>query len=163
MKERDFNREHRKQRRLEQIGANRPQCPRCGETDWRCFEATSMPQCANCQIKSGPMPPGRCKQRRLKQLGTDRPICGMCGEAGWRCLEAHHVAGRRHDPRTVILCANDHLRVTDDQKDHLSTENHADPLLDKIGRFLLGLADMLRVIVDMLIEFGDALIAQARH
>jgi hypothetical protein len=163
MNEGEFKRELRKRRRLEQIGTNTPKCPRCGETDWRCFEVTSMPHCANCQIKAGPERNKRARQRRPKKLGTDNPTCAMCGETDRRCLEAHHVAGRRHDPRTVVLCANDHLRVTDDQKDYPSTENHADPLLNKIGHFLLGLADMLGVIVDMLIEFGGALIARAQQ
>ena len=37
----------------------------------------------------------------------------------------------------------------------------ADPLLDRIGHFLLGLADMLRLVVEKLIVFGNALIERA--
>jgi hypothetical protein len=38
----------------------------------------------------------------------------------------------------------------------------ADPDLDDIGRLLLRLADMLRIIVDALVEFGNQLIARAQ-
>jgi hypothetical protein len=161
MNDREFNREWRKQRRLEQIDTNTPRCS-CGETDWRCFEATSMPHCVNCQIKTGPAKAERSRQRRLKELGTDRPFCAMCGETDWRCIELHHVAGRKRDSATVPLCANDHLRMTDDQLDYPRSMQADDQLLDKIGHFLLGLADMLRVIAEHLVEFGHALIARAQ-
>jgi hypothetical protein len=157
----EFNREQRKQRRFEQIGANAPSCS-CGETDWRCFEATSMPNCANCQIKTGPAKGERSRQRRLKKLGTDHPACSMCGETDWRCLELHHIAGRKRDPATVLLCANDHLRMSDDQKDHPLSIGGDDRLLDQIGHFLLGLADMLRLIAERLAEFGRNLTARAQ-
>ena len=162
MDDREFLRERRKQRCLERIGTDNPLCPDCGETDWRCFEASSMPRCANCQIKAAPTRPERSKARRLKELGTDRPICAMCGETDWRCLEAHHVAGQRRDRRTVIVCANDHLRLTDDQKDHPNSNGVNDAFLDRVGHFLLGLADMLRIVVDALVEFAHELIARAQ-
>jgi hypothetical protein len=162
MDDREFQRERRKQRRLEQIGTDNPRCPDCGETDWRCFEATSMPRCVNDRIKAGPARTDRSKQRRLKELGSVKPLCAMCGESDWRCLEAHHVAGQRRDSTTIILCANDHLRMSDEQYEHRAFDPTADPLLDKIGHFLLGLADMLRIIVDALVEFGNQLIAHAQ-
>lgn len=160
MNDRDFDRERRKQRRLGQLGTNNPWCT-CGETDWRCFDVGSMPRCINCHLKSSPNPDDRSLKRKLKALGTDRPICGACGETDPRCFELHHVAGRKQDSMTVLLCANDHRRVTDDQKDHPTPTESYDELLAKIGNFLLGLADMLRVIVERLIEFGNALIEHA--
>jgi hypothetical protein len=162
MDDRDFNRERRKQWRLEQLGTNTPTCPRCGEKDWRCFEATSMPRCANCQIKATPARGQRTRQRRLKELGSASPICAMCGETDSRCLEAHHVAGQRRDRRIVLLCANDHLRMSEDQRDHPNSDAPTDPFLDRVGHFLLGLADMLRVIVDALFDFGNQLIVRAQ-
>jgi hypothetical protein len=86
----------------------------------------------------------------------------MCGETDWRCLEAHHVAGQRRDQTTLILCANDHMRMSEEQRDHPNSHAPADPFLDRVGHFLLGLADMLRVIVDALVDFGNQLIAQGQ-
>lgn len=103
----------------------------------------------------------RRKQLRLEKLGTNTPSCGMCGETDWRCLELHHVAGGGRDPVTVIICVNCHRKVSDDQKDHPASAEATDPLLDRIGHFLLGLADMLRLIVETLGEFGRALIDRA--
>lgn len=103
----------------------------------------------------------RRKQARFEKFGTDTPACAICGEHDWRCLELHHVAGQKHDETVVILCANHHRIVTDDQKDHPSSEPAADPLFDRIGHFLLGLADMLKRIVDTLYEFGHELIKRA--
>jgi hypothetical protein len=101
------------------------------------------------------------KQNRLEKLGTNEPLCGICGEADWRVMDLHHVAGHGRDDLTVCICANDHRRVTDDQKDHPPFCSDADPLLDKVGHFLLGLADMLKLIVERLYEFGRKLIERA--
>jgi hypothetical protein len=101
------------------------------------------------------------KQRRLETLGTNEPRCGACGEGDDRTLEAHHVAGRKCDPSTVIMCRNCHRKVTDDQEDHPSFDKAADPMLQAIGHFLLGLADLLRLAIEKLSEFGHALIERA--
>lgn len=101
------------------------------------------------------------RQRRLEQLGTNNPRCGLCGETDDRCLELHHVAGRRRDECTVAICRNCHRKVTDDQKDHPSSIASVDNTLDCIGHFLLGLADLLRLIVEKLAEFGLVLIERA--
>jgi hypothetical protein len=102
------------------------------------------------------------KQARLEKLGTNEPRCGTCGETDWRCFEQHHVAGRKRDDFTVPICANCHRKVTDDQSDHPAFDPNADPVLDRIGHFLLGLADLLRLIVEKLTEFGNALIGKAK-
>ncbi len=101
------------------------------------------------------------KQRRLEALGTNSPHCGTCDESDDRVLEAHHVAGRKNDPATVIVCRNCHRKVTDDQEDHPSFDKAADPMLQAIGHFLLGLADLLRLAIEKLSEFGHALIERA--
>ncbi|CAM3066575.1 HNH endonuclease [Sphingomonas antarctica] len=103
----------------------------------------------------------RRKQRRLEQLGTNEPKCATCGEGDWRCLELHHVADFGCDETTVIVCRNCHRRRSDEQKDHPAFDPNADASLHAIGRFLLGLADMLRAIIDRLYEFGRALIERA--
>ena len=104
----------------------------------------------------------RRRQSAFQRLGTNAPRCGCCGETDWRCFEAHHVAGRKRDAATVVLCTNCHRKVTDDQKDHPSMVRGGDELLQQVGHFLLGLADILRLIVDKLVAFADALIARAQ-
>jgi hypothetical protein len=100
----------------------------------------------------------RRKQKRLEKLGSNNPICGVCGEGDWRCLEAHHIADYARDDLTVAICRNCHRKLSDDQKDHSAFNRQADPMLDRIGHFLLGLADLLRLIVERLYEFADILI-----
>lgn len=101
------------------------------------------------------------RQTRLERFGTHTPRCGVCGEADDRCLEWHHVAGRRHDDAMVLVCRNCHRKVSDDQKDYPALDPEADAFLDAVGRFLLGLADLLRLIVERLVTFGNALIERA--
>lgn len=101
------------------------------------------------------------RQRRLEALGTNEPRCGTCGERDDRVFEGHHVAGRKNDSATVIVCRNCHRKVSDDQEDHPPFDKAADPLLQAIGHFLLGLADLLRLAIEKLSEFGHALIERA--
>lgn len=102
------------------------------------------------------------KQRRLEALGSADPRCGICGMNDWRCLEEHHVADHGRDETTVNLCRNCHRQRSDDQKDHPRFNPAKDPLLDAIGHFMLGLADMLRDVIDRLYSFGLALIERAQ-
>ncbi len=101
------------------------------------------------------------KQRRLEKLGTNEPRCGVCGYREWEAIEAHHVADHKRDDATVLVCRNCHDILSDDQRDHPALDPNADKVLDCIGHFLLGLADMLRLIIAKLQEFGLALIERA--
>lgn len=101
------------------------------------------------------------KQRCYERLGTNDPRCGVCGERDWRALEGHHPQGRKRGDFIVINCRNCHRKVSDDQEDHPAFDQHADKILDNIGHFLLGLADMLRLIVEKLHAFGLVLIERA--
>ena len=101
------------------------------------------------------------RQNRLERLGSNTPRCGTCGEDDDRCLEAHHIAGRKHDDTTVCICRNCHRKVSDDQRGYPPVDATADFRLDSIGRFLLGLADLLSIILEKLTEFGNALIERA--
>lgn len=105
----------------------------------------------------------RRKQRRLERLGTQNPACAApgCGETDWRCLELHHIADHGCAPMTAIYCANCHRKLTDAQKDHPLHSDSADPFLELVGRFLLGLAELLKLTIDKLMAFGEALIARA--
>ena len=102
------------------------------------------------------------KQNRIEKLGSNKPICGTCGEKDWRCLEKHHVADYGRDDATVHICRNCHRKVSDDQKDHPAFDPSADPQLDRIGHFLIGLADLLVLIIEKLFEFGYELIGLAK-
>jgi hypothetical protein len=51
--------------------------------------------------------------------------------------------------------------VTDDQKDVPSYQPNSDAFLDAVGRFLLGLAHILALIIERLIVFGNELIRRA--
>jgi hypothetical protein len=105
---------------------------------------------------------GRRKRSRLHKLGTDNPRC-WCGNNDWRVIEEHHPDTRKRDHLTVLLCANHHRIVTDDQKDHPKENPGCDEFLASVGNFLLGLADMLELVLDRLYEFGEALIARANE
>lgn len=99
------------------------------------------------------------KNRRLEQLGTDEPRCGVCGDTRWQCIELHHTAGKRADPHhTVLTCRNCHRVLSDDQRDHPKFDPERDGHWQAIGHFLLGLADMLRLIIEKLREYGLLLI-----
>ena len=101
------------------------------------------------------------KQRRLRILHCNEPRCATCGEDRWQTLEQHHVAGQGHDETVVILCRNCHRVASDAQRDHPPKQQSADPHMEIIGRFLLGLADMLRIVVEKLAALGRDLIARA--
>ena len=104
----------------------------------------------------------RRKQARLDKLGTNDPHCAMCGESDWRIIEQHHVADYGRDKTVVLLCRNCHRKVSDDQKDNPAPLACGEPMLETIGHFLLGLADMLRTIAPRLQAFGRWLIEYAR-
>jgi len=103
----------------------------------------------------------RRKQSRLHKLGTNAPHCATCGIDDWRVIQEHHPDTRKHDDLTVLLCANHHCIVTDDQKDHPKQQEDCDELLYRIGNFLLGLADMLKLILERLYDYGNALVQRA--
>lgn len=102
----------------------------------------------------------RRKQSALEKLGSNHPRCTHCGEDRWQCLELHHLAGRVYGESCVTLCRNCHRLLSDAQHDHPAQLTDGLPTLgERIGHFLLGLADLFRLLVDKLTEFGLALIA----
>lgn len=103
----------------------------------------------------------RREQRRMQRLGVDHPACGLCGETDSRCLELHHIAGQTYDEAVTIVCRNCHRKLSDDQQDHPEHLSEYPSLLEKVGHFLLNLADFLQIAIEKLREFGNALIAQA--
>lgn len=101
------------------------------------------------------------KQRRLEKLGTNEPRCGLCGEHRWQTLEERHVAGAAYGDDTVILCRNCHRVKSDEQQDRPQTKPGSDLTLSAVGHFLLGLADLLRSIIEPLAAFGRSLLKMA--
>ena len=102
-------------------------------------------------------------QRIYERLGVDTPRCIECGLDDVRCLEAHHIAGRKFDDTTVILCRNHHRILSDDQKDHPQLIGNEPTLHERVGHFLKGLADLFALLVAKLHEYGDELIAFAKR
>jgi hypothetical protein len=59
------------------------------------------------------------RERAYERLGTRNPRCGCCGKNDWRVLELHHPSRRAHDAAfVIIMCANCHKQLSDEQKDH---------------------------------------------
>jgi hypothetical protein len=104
----------------------------------------------------------RRRLRAQERLGTDNPRCCICGEDNPHCLERHHIAGQAYADETIIVCRNCHRKLSDVQKGH--PENNGSPAdqLERIGRFLLGLADLFELLITKLREFGAALIARSQ-
>ena len=102
-------------------------------------------------------------QRMHERLGVDAPRCAYCGLDDVRCLEAHHIAGRKFDDATVILCRNCHRVLSDDQRDHPPRIGGAPSLQERVGHFLKATRRPLCSLVAKLHEYGDELIAFAKR
>lgn len=97
-------------------------------------------------------------EKQYRRLGTREPVCVGCGESNPFCLELHHLAGQKHHGDTGIVCRNCHRKLTDKQHDHESpTQSTPSAQSAAIGRYLLGLADLLLMIVNALRDFGKQL------
>lgn len=101
------------------------------------------------------------REKTLERLGTRKPHCIHCQEDRPETLEAHHIAGRKFDPETMIVCRNCHRCLSDVQKDHPKPQTEPVHMLEGIGHYLLGLADFFAVIIERFREFGHQLIALA--
>jgi hypothetical protein len=102
-------------------------------------------------------------EQQYRRLGTREPMCVICSESNPLCLEMHHVAGQKHHSDLAIVCRNCHRKLTDQQHDHVRTPAYTTGAkLDTIGRYLLGIADLLAMIVATIRQFGEWLIEQAR-
>jgi hypothetical protein len=104
------------------------------------------------------------RQQRLRRLGTQHPSCAACGESDPTVLELHHIAGQEHHDDVAVVCANDHRRLSDRQRDHLSPgQVRAEGQSARMGHYLLGLADLFAMTADTLREFGESLIADSKQ
>jgi hypothetical protein len=99
------------------------------------------------------------KQQQFRRLGTQNPRCVCCGESDPAVLELHHIAGRKHSDDLSIVCANCHRKLSNQQRDHVPPgTTEPEGISAKIGRYLLGLADLFALVVKALREFGHLLI-----
>jgi hypothetical protein len=100
-------------------------------------------------------------EKQYRRLGTREPICVGCGESNPFCLELHHLAGQKHHGDTGIVCRNCHRKLTDQQHDH-APPTPSKPITQSatIGRYLLGVADLLLMIVNALRDFGKQLMGE---
>jgi len=100
-------------------------------------------------------------ERAHERLGSTEPRCLHCGEDFPHCLELHHIAGRAMHDDVVISCRNCHRKLTEFQKDHPPILSQPPHVLELIGRYLLGIADLFRLLIGRLDEFGRKLIELA--
>ena len=101
----------------------------------------------------------RRRQKALERLGTNNPRCTFCPCDDPLALELHHIAGRGNDDELVITCRNCHRGLTDGQKDHPPRQTDPPSDAERIGHFLLGLADLFELLVKRLREFATKLFA----
>ncbi len=102
------------------------------------------------------------RRQAHERLGSANFRCVICGKGNPHCLELHHVAGRKFGNELVPVCRNCHSELSDDQKDHPRPISDDPGLLERIGHYLHGFADMLALAAERLKEFGRMLIEEAR-
>ena len=102
------------------------------------------------------------KRKAQERLGSQNSKCAICDEKDPHRLEAHHIAQHHNDEATVFLCKNHHATVTNLQKDHpVPTSEPISP--ERFGHMLLGLADLLALVIEKLVEIGEWLIKEAKQ
>ena len=101
------------------------------------------------------------RQRALERLGTNSPWCPFCGFDDPLALELHHIAGEAFDETEVPVCRNCHRTLSDWQKDHPTCIGGRPNDLERIGRALLGSADMFELLANWLREHASKLFAAA--
>jgi hypothetical protein len=101
------------------------------------------------------------RRKHLDRLGFPNPKCFFCGEEDVRCLHLDHIEGQEFTDNVWPICANDHARRTDLQKDHPLKAADPSDILEIVGRFLHGRADYQEMSVTKLREYGSILCAEA--
>jgi hypothetical protein len=150
--------------RLSGFGERTTRIPLCRE----CFPTLCGPH-PNAPTDTGPtlseteMRRETRRQKALDRLGTDHPRCRRCTEDDPFCLELHHLEGEPFGETLIVLCRNCHRKLSDLQKDHPAQIGKQPTADERIGHFLLGLADLFVLLAIKLKEFGEYLIEQARR
>lgn len=90
------------------------------------------------------------KRKAYERLGTDSPKCFFCDITDPEILELHHIAGREFGDDGIFTCRNHHGLLSSLGKNHPpKIPGPSDPL-ENLAHFLLGVADVLKVLMDQL-------------
>lgn len=82
--------------------------------------------------------------KRDPRLTPKLDHCEICEHN--KGLEAHHIAGRKHDDRTIMVCEQCHRKLSDSQKEWGNGwEKGNQPERLRRAFFLKGLGDVLRL------------------
>jgi hypothetical protein len=151
--------ERRKQRRLEQIGANNPVCVMCGCTKWytqeghhiagRQFDKHVEYFCANCHRELSE------KQKQHPRASCKSPGTGEC--AGHYCLGLADIFA----PVSQMVDQFGHKLVDSSATAGLNTD--VAKLMRDAGHFLIALAGILERVGMHLKEYGIDLTNEAQQ
>jgi hypothetical protein len=86
------------------------------------------------------------RQRRLEQLGSNKPRCIISGESDPAALHRHHPGGRKYTNEMVVLSLNHHAKAEELRRDHPPEQTGPPTQLEREGRLLLGIADLLSLV-----------------
>lgn len=111
-----------------------------------------------------PTPEEKRREADYRRLRTRNPVCLTCGYMKHpAAMEFSHVAPRKFHDDGGVQCSNCHREVSDKEKEFSYAPTTANPMMEKIGRYLLALSEWLTRIGVTLEEFGKWLLAQAPH
>lgn len=171
--ERELAREAALRARFLRAGHPDPACAVCGEGwivrlafPWKRGEEIRKHRvlCRNCLADKKHDPAlDQGMRERLQQAGFPNPKCALCPESRIWCLELDHLAGRKHDNTCWPLCCNCHEERNFVQRLEPGGCDNPQNQFEVIGRWLLGIAEWLELIIDKLYEFGEYLINRAKQ
>lgn len=104
------------------------------------------------------------REKDYHRLRTRNPICVGCGYSDHpAAMELAHIIPRKFDDDAVVLCTNCHRMQSDAEKDYSYNPTSDNPQMETIGRYLLSVADFLKLIAAKFEMFGHWLLEQAEH
>jgi len=104
------------------------------------------------------------REKDFRRLRTRNPICLGCGYSEHpAALELAHIAPRKFDDDAIVLCSNCHRAQSDTEKDFSYRPTSNNPQMETIGRYMLSVSDLLKLIAAKFEEFGRWLLEQAQH
>jgi len=98
------------------------------------------------------------EERHARARGTRDCVCSTCGrELPQKAFEKHHIAEHGLHEDTLPVCKSCHAAFSDMQTDRkrANAKSSRDELM---GRYLCGLADILRMVATTLEYFGLGLL-----
>jgi len=104
------------------------------------------------------------REQDYHRLRTRNPICVTCGYSDHpSAMELAHIIPRKFDDDAVVLCTNCHRTQSDTEKDYSYNPTSDNSQMETIGRYLLSIADLLKLIAAKFEEYGHWLLEQAIH